>query len=179
MLGAKDKGRTSPPPLPLHDQVVIAGEALPLEGGRGSALFGRRNTVSNVKDSMLGILSSPSTPKRTPAEILDKPRKSFGKQGAETDLDRVKGMERRADSASPSPSLPESIKQSNAGSAREKGDGTLLSASQDSFSTLSGTPQGSEKQASRGKAGSSFIATPEPWYRQSPIFEWQLVSGAL
>lgn len=169
VLGAKDKGRVSPPPVPLPDQVIIAGEALPLERAKSPTIFGRRNTVANVKDSMVGRLSNPSTPKKSPAEILDKPRKSFGKQGAEPDLERIKAAELGAEAATTSPPRFDPVKQPASGSsmtsaaAREKSEGAVPSASQDSFSTMSGTPQGSEKQASRGKAGSSFIATVRTW----------------
>ncbi|CBQ69506.1 related to ser/thr protein kinases [Sporisorium reilianum SRZ2] len=167
VLGTKDKGSGTPPPVLPPDEVIVAGEVLPLERSKSPTLFGRRNTVSNVKESMVGRLSNPSTPKKNAIETLDKPRKSTSKKSSETDLDRVKALERSADSGSNSPSrsgtnlLPGSA--STTDSAPDKLDGAVPSASQDSFSTMSATPQGSEKSGARGKAGSSLLATVRTW----------------
>lgn len=170
VLGTKDKGTATPPAIPPPEQVIIAGEALPLERAKSPTLFGRRNTASNVKDSMVGRLSNPSTPKKSVSEVPDKSRKSTGKKSSEADLDRVKALERSADSAPSSPSRPglgsnpASLSSSSvAAAAIDKKDGGTHSASQDSFSTTSVTPQGSEKSGARGKAGSSFMATVRTW----------------
>ena len=162
VLGTKDKGSATPPPaLPL-DEVVVAGEALPMERAKSPTLFGRRNTASNVKDSMVGRLSGPSTPKKNATtEVLDKPRKSTSKKSSEADFERVKALERSADSASSSPAR--SASSVIPVPAHDKLDGAVPSASQDSFSTMSVTPQGSEKSGVRGKAGSSFMATVRTW----------------
>ncbi|KAJ1021178.1 hypothetical protein NDA16_003964 [Ustilago loliicola] len=119
---------------------------------------------------MVGRLSNPSTPKKTPAEVVDKPRKSTGKKSFETDLDRVKALDRSVDSASSSPSRAGLSGQPATAStptvstpASEKKDAAVPSASQDSFSTMSNTPQGNEKSGARGKAGSSFMATVRTW----------------
>lgn len=163
VLGTKDRGSaTSSPVRPPPEQVVVAGEALPLERAKSPTLFGRRNTVSNVKDSMVGRLSGPSTPKKTPVDMLDKPRKSTGKKSCETDLDRVKALERSADSASSSPSRS-TTGQAVGVVANAKVDSSVPSASQDSFSIMSVTPQGSEKSGHRGKAGSFFMSTVRTW----------------
>lgn len=163
VLGTKDKGSATPPP-PTPDQVIVAGEALPLERTKSPTLFGRRNTVSNVKDSMVGRLSNPSTPKKAHAETPDKPRRSSGKRSIETDLERVKALDRSEDSASGSPSSRSlsTAHPATAPSSDKKG-GAVPSASQDSFSTMSATPQGSEKSGTRGKPGSSFMATVRTW----------------
>lgn len=170
VLGTKDKAPATPPSMQPVDQVIVAGEALPMERAKSPTLFGRRNTVSNVKDSMVGRLSNPSTPKKTSAEVVEKPRKSTGKKSIETDLDRVKALDRSVDSASSSPSRAGASAQPASAStptvsipASEKKEATIPSASQDSFSTMSNTPQGSERSGVRGKAGSSFMATVRTW----------------
>ncbi|SPO29045.1 related to ser/thr protein kinases [Ustilago trichophora] len=160
VLGTKDKGSGTPPPMPPPDQVIVAGEALPLERAKSPTIFGRRNTVSNVKDSMVGRLSNPSTPKKATAEVLDKPRKSTGKKSIETDLDRVKVLERSADSAASSPS------RSAPGSHPASASAASFAAppsTRRAVLTMSVTPQGSEKSGARGKAGSSFMATVRTW----------------
>lgn len=168
VLGSK--GSSTPPPVPAPNQVIVAGEALPLERAKSPTLFGRRNTISNVKDSMVGRLSNPSTPKKAPAEIADKSRRGSGKKSIETDIDRLKALEFSTDSiaSSPSRSEPAPPQASTSSSSipisvADKKEGTVPSISQDSFSTMSGTPQGSEKSAARGKPGSSFIATVRTW----------------
>ncbi|CDW95763.1 hypothetical protein [Sporisorium scitamineum] len=167
VLGTKDKGSGTPPPVLPPDEVLVAGEVPPLGRAKSPTLFGRRNTVSNVKDSMVGRLSNPSTPKKNAIETLEKPRKSTAKKSSENDLDRVKALERSADSASSSPSRSgtgvQPASASATDSAHDKLDGAVPSASQDSFSTMSATPQGSEKSGARGKAGSSLLATVRTW----------------
>ncbi|KAJ9475643.1 putative serine/threonine-protein kinase [Pseudozyma hubeiensis] len=158
VLGTKDRSATSSPVRPPPDQVIVAGEALPMESIKSPTLFGRRNTVSNVKDSMVGILSNPSTPKKTPVDMLDKPRKSTGKKSSDADLDRVKALDRNANSPTDSPS-----RSATTQAAADKASNAVPSTSQDSFSTMSATPQGSEKSGPRGKAGSSFMATVRTW----------------
>ncbi|KAJ1575253.1 hypothetical protein NDA11_004681 [Ustilago hordei] len=170
VLGTKDKAQATPPSTQPLDQVIVAGEALPMERAKSPTLFGRRNTVSNVKDSMVGRRSNPSTPKKATAEVVDKPRKSMGKNSIETDLDRVKTLDRSVNSASSSPSRSGlSLQPASASTltavtpASEKKDAAVPSASQDSFSTLSNVPRGSEKSGARGKASSSFMATVRTW----------------
>ncbi len=85
-------------------------------------------------------------------------------------MDRIKGLERSVDSASNSPLRSDSASHTASASASsvaalstDKKEGTVPSVSQDSFSTMSATPQGSEKSNARGKAGSFFMATVRTW----------------
>ncbi|SNX86769.1 related to ser/thr protein kinases [Melanopsichium pennsylvanicum] len=170
VLGTKDKASGTPPPIPQPEQVIVAGEAFPLERAKSPTLFGRRNTVSNVKDSMVGRLSSPSTPKKSTVEVLDKSRMSTGKRSIEADFGRVKALDHSAHPSSSSASTFGLVCNSTlasastvAAAAGDRKDGAVPSASQDSFSTMSLTPHGSEKSGARGKAGSSFMATVRTW----------------
>ncbi|PWZ01849.1 Pkinase-domain-containing protein [Testicularia cyperi] len=169
VLGTKDKDkeRASPP-----EQVIVAGEALPVERAKSPTIFGRRNTVG-AKELLSARISSPSTPKKSlDAALLDRARKSAGKKSMETDLDRIKGLEQSVDSANSSPSrsvmvsTPSSIAAAStlaiADDTRDTTPATPTT-SQESFSTLSMTPQGSEKNASKSKSGSSFMATVRTW----------------
>ncbi|PWN53693.1 Pkinase-domain-containing protein [Violaceomyces palustris] len=144
--GHRDKDKNQP------EQVCVAGENLPFERARspGSSIFGKR-TTNYAKEGTSGSDSQPSTPKKSAVDTeKDRSRKVMAKKSIENDLDRVRAMESGKSSPSRSSGADDTSK-------------ATPSASVDSFSTLSLTPQTSEKGNGKSRSGSSFMATVRTW----------------
>ncbi|EPQ27686.1 uncharacterized protein PFL1_04824 [Pseudozyma flocculosa PF-1] len=159
VLGTRDKS-------PQPEQVCVAGENLPFERSKSPSIFGKRTNSAGggVKEaqSIAGKLATASTPKKasidasSPSLGSDKGRKSTSKAGA--------GVGAGADVAAVQRIRAEEAIEAGSRSPGRSGDEakSTPSASVDSFSTTSLTPQNSER-GSKQKSGSSFMATVRTW----------------